>query len=438
MLGERHGAERCAGERSRARTRRRAFEGAAPILVASAPWLFISFLVVAYLYWVARWFETGLSHSYAPLGTMAVVLALPLLDNLGDELVRSMVLRMDNADRFRRVLRGAWRVVISLAALVIVAGLWGLDLIALAKGENAPGWASAAFDVAVTLLIGQLVWRLIQAALHTEKHIVGGDLEEVHDEMAGPSRLNTLIPLFRIMLLMVLVVVVLMIVLSSLGVSVGPLLASAGIIGIAIGFGAQTLVRDIFSGMFFLIDDAFRIGEYIELDQDIRGEVEALSIRSLQLRHHRGSIITIPFGELKNVTNHSRDWVIYKMSYRLEPDTDPAHVKKIVKRIGAEMLADPLHGAKFLEPLKSQGVFQIDDDSALVMRVKFKSKPRMQFVLRREIYHRMRAAFAEAGIKFARTKVEVVSADDAPDAAAAGAIAGQGQEGALKKASDAL
>ncbi|MEO1503791.1 MAG: mechanosensitive ion channel family protein, partial [Pseudomonadota bacterium] len=237
-------------------------------------------------------------------------------------------------------------------------------------------------------------------------------------------------------LLIVLTVVVLMIILSSLGVSIGPLLASAGIVGIAVGFGAQTLVRDIFSGMFFLIDDAFRVGEYIELDPETRGQVEAISIRSLQLRHHRGSVITIPFGEMKSVTNHNRDWVIYKMPFRLEPDTDPLKVKKIVKRIGFELLEDPEHGPKFLEPLKSQGVFQIDDDSALIMRVKFKCKPRMQFVLRREVYHRLQAAFDEAGIKFARKKVEVISSDPVAAGAAAALEAEKNQPGGLAGAGD--
>ncbi len=184
-------------------------------------------------------------------------------------------------------------------------------------------------------------------------------------------------------------------------------------------------MRDIFSGAFFLIDDAFRVGEYIELDQDLRGEVEAISIRSLQLRNHRGPVVTIPFGELKSVTNHNRDWVIYKMSFRMEPDVDPQKFKKLVKKVGAEFMEHPEHGPKFIEPLKSQGVYMIDDDSAQVFRVKFKCKPRAQFVLRREIYHRLREVFAENGIGLARRKVEVVSSggDEHAEQEAAAAMA---------------
>lgn len=397
----------------------------ARIAVAAAPAALIAYLALAWLYWLAHWLESGEQHLYGPVGTLVLLLTLPILDCLGFELVRSLIrAETPAADRYRAVLLGAWRMLTGILAVFIVASLWGLDLHALAKGEGAPRWADTLFDIAVTLLIARFVWQLILAALHRERPITGDD--EDGAETGAASRLDTLVPLFRNLLLTVLAVVVAMILLSAAGVSIGPLLASAGIVGIAVGFGAQTLVRDIFSGAFFLIDDAFRVGEYIELDEKLRGEVEAISIRSLQLRHHRGPVITIPFGELHNVVNHNRDWVIYKMSFRMEPDTDPAQVKKLVKEVGKEFLAHPEHGPKFIEPLKSQGVYMIDEDSALVIRVKFKCRPRAQFVLRREIYHRLREVFAEQGIHFARRKVEVVSASDsgaAPAAPLAGSAA---------------
>ncbi len=389
------------------------------LFAAAAPAVLIGYLLLAWLYWLGHWLERGAQRLEGPAGTLVVLLLLPLVDRLGQELVNSIIrLRSDASQRYRQVFRGAWRSLMAILAVFVIAELWGLDLLALAKGAEAAPWASTLFDVIVTLLIGQLIWRLIKAALYREKPNVGGDEGEEEHEVAPSSRLDTLLPLFRNILLGVLVIVVAMIALSSIGVDIGPLLASAGIIGIAIGFGAQTLVRDIFSGAFFLIDDAFRVGEYIELEGDLRGEVEAISIRSLQLRHHRGPVITIPFGELKSITNHNRDWVIYKMNFRMEPETDPQKVKKIVKEVGKELWGHPEHGAKFIEPLKSQGVYMIDDDSALVIRVKFMCKPRAQFVLRREIYHRLREVFAERGVKLARRKVEVVSGDQTPDDAA--------------------
>ena len=133
-------------------------------------------------------------------------------------------------------------------------------------------------------------------------------------------------------------------VLDSLGIQIGPLLAGAGVVGIAIGFGAQTLVKDIISGMFYLLDDAFRVGEYIQAGSH-KGTVESFSLRSIKLRHHRGPIATVPFGELGAVQNLSRDWVIDKITIGVTYDTDLDKVKKLVKQIGKE-----LHGRSGVRP----------------------------------------------------------------------------------------
>ncbi|MEL6475717.1 MAG: mechanosensitive ion channel family protein [Pseudomonadota bacterium] len=383
------------------------------IAVGTAPWLLTLYVGVAYLFWLAHWLERGQHQLLGPAGTLIVYVTLPVFDRLGREIIRSIVSGSSAlTERFRGVFFRAWRVALGIAALVLVLALWGLDLPRFLAGPLAPGWIGTAIDVAVTLLITWLIWELIKAALHSDKKFIAAG-EDV-DPATAPkaTRLDTLTPLFRNVLLAFVLAIGAMFMLSTAGVDIGPLLASAGILGIAVGFGAQALVRDIFSGMFFLIDDAFRVGEYIELSEELRGDVESISIRSLQLRHHRGPVITIPFGEMKNIINHTRDWVLYKMSFRMEPETDPKQFKKLVKRVGAEFMEHPDHGHKFFEPLKSQGVYYVDDDSALVFRVKFKCKPRAQFVLRREINHRLREVFEANGLKLARRKVEIVSGDE--------------------------
>ena len=167
------------------------------------------------------------------------------------------------------------------------------------------------------------------------------------------------------------------------------------------------------SGVFFLVDDAFRMDEYIDVGS-AKGRVEQISIRSLQLRHHRGAVHTIPFGEIKTLTNYSRDWVIMKLPMRLAYDTDPQKVKKIIKQIGEEMTGDPELSPSLLEPPKSQGVLQMDD-SAMILRVKFMARPGEQFVLRRELLHRIRAAFEREGIRFASREVTVHVSGDADE-----------------------
>lgn len=384
------------------------------LIATAAPVLLGLYICGAMLYWLGHWLESGRQRLDGPVGTLLALAAWPILDRLGMEITRAVLPGSESGLRFRAVVLGAWRMATGIAGGIAIAGLWGLDLIALVRGQEASGLVRGLGDVAISVLLARLAWAFVTAALPVHRHLPSDGAEETEEATVEASRRGTLAPLLRSLLQVLIVTVTVMTVLSSLGVDIGPLLASAGIIGIAIGFGAQSLVRDVFAGAFFLVDDAFRVGEYIELDSNLRGEVEAISIRSLQLRHHLGSIITVPFGELRAVRNHSRDWVIYKMAFRMDPSTDPEVLRKLVKGIGRELMEHPEHGRKFLEPLKSQGVTMVDDDASLVIRVKFKCKPGTQFVLRREVYHRLTAAFAARGLQMARRTVEVVAPPGSP------------------------
>ena len=128
----------------------------------------------------------------------------------------------------------------------------------------------------------------------------------------------------------------------------------------AIGFGAQALVKDVISGMFYLMDDASRIGEYIIAGR-YKGTVESFSLRSIKLRHHRGPIYTIPFGELGAIQNLSRDYVIDKLSFQVTYDTDLERARKLIKRAVQELASDPEIGPKIIEPLKMQRVENFGD-----------------------------------------------------------------------------
>lgn len=234
---------------------------------------------------------------------------------------------------------------------------------------------------------------------------VGGD----GGGMSNVSRLGTLLPLFRNFILSVVVVSISLIALLEIGVNVSPLFAGAGVVGLAVGFGSQALVRDIFSGAFFLFDDAFRKGEYIDIGT-VKGTVERISVRSFQLRHHLGALHTIPFGQIHVLTNYSRDWVIMKLPLRVTYDTDVEHVRKLIKKLGISLLDDPVIGATFIQPLKSQGVIEMQD-SAMIIRVKFMTKPGDQWLVRKKVYEEIRALFAREGITFAHREVTVRLAD---------------------------
>ncbi len=240
----------------------------------------------------------------------------------------------------------------------------------------------------------------------------GYSISEHGDEgaAAGATRLVTLLPLLRNFILIVIAAIAAMIALSELGVDIAPLFAGAGVVGLAVGFGSQALIRDIFSGAFFLVDDAFRLGEYIDVGA-VKGTVEKISIRSMQLRHHKGPLNTIPFGEITHLTNFSRDWVVMKLPLRVTYDTDVEKVRKLIKKLGQELLEHPEVGGSFLEPLKSQGVYQMED-SAMIIRVKFMTKPGDQFTIRKLVYSRLREMFEKEGIKFAHKEVTVRVAEN--------------------------
>jgi small-conductance mechanosensitive channel len=208
--------------------------------------------------------------------------------------------------------------------------------------------------------------------------------------------------------------------LSSMGIQIGPLLAGAGVVGIAVGFGAQTLVRDIFAGVFYLLDDAFRVGEYIQ-SGNYKGTVEAFSLRSVKIRHHRGSLFTVPFGELGAVQNMSRDWVIDKMSISVPYDTDLAKVKKVIKEVSRELMAEPELAANVIEPLKMQGVEQFGD-FAIEIRMKMMTKPGEQFVIRRRAYALIKQAFDANGLEFAFPTVTVAGGGEVSGAVAQEAL----------------
>jgi moderate conductance mechanosensitive channel len=208
--------------------------------------------------------------------------------------------------------------------------------------------------------------------------------------------------------------------LSALGIEIGPLIAGAGVVGVAIGFGAQTLVKDIISGMFYLLDDAFRIGEYI-VSGNYKGTVESFSLRSIKLRHHRGYLYTVPFGTLGAIENMSRDWVIDKMSIGITYDSDVDKARRIIKEIGKELQADPEFAPHIIETLKMQGVEQFGD-FAIQIRLKMMTKPGEQFVIRRRAYAMIKRAFDANGIKFAFPTVTVAGGGEATPAIAQTAL----------------
>ncbi|MGI9509256.1 MAG: mechanosensitive ion channel family protein, partial [Geminicoccaceae bacterium] len=314
-------------------------------------------------------------------------------------------------DLYRLIIDRLARFTLVILAVIGIGAVWGVGILSLSTSPTLAGRAfGIAVDITVALLIADLVWVWAKTAI--DRRMANFTAPEPGHTPGPEARMATLLPLLRKILMVTVIIMVVLIGLSSLGINIGPLLAGAGVMGIAIGFGAQALVRDIVSGIFFLIDDAFRVGEYIEMGE-LRGTVESISIRSLRVRHHRGAVHTIPFGELKSLTNYSRDWVVMKLEFRVGFDADLMLVKKIVKQIGKELQQNPDYGHHILEPLKSQGVRRMEEFN-MVIGVKFMAKPGEQWTIRRDAYQRIRDAFDAHGISFAQRNVKVEVVGDQP------------------------
>ncbi|WP_294226817.1 mechanosensitive ion channel family protein [uncultured Shimia sp.] len=386
--------------------------------VAGATWVLVSTLI-------------GLGKVQLLLGgahytTMFWLLIAPVIDTGIRGLVRHLVPPMQGEGKIaeeahiatKRSYVRIGRVIAVGAVLVIITRTWNVSLMSLL--QESAGIGDNLFSFAMTVIVGYVVYEAmslyINRRLAAEMTALGMTQDDAGgDEMggAGASRLSTVLPLTLVTAQGAIIVVFALLAIGNLGVDITPLLAGAGIAGLAIGFGAQKLVTDVVSGVFFLVDDAFRVGEYVEIEGTM-GAVEKISIRSMQLRHHRGPVHTIPYGEIPKLTNYSRDWVIMKLKFTVPFDTNPNQVKKIFKKIGQEMLVEELYKDDFLQPFKSQGVFDFDD-VGMIIRGKFMAKPGKQFMIRKEIYNRVKSEFNAAGIDFARREVRVALPDGAKD-----------------------
>lgn len=322
------------------------------------------------------------------------------------------------ASAFQRAIRAGAGGLIWAGSLYLMASLWAGFLLGVSSTQfadftrQASGIAFLGFGGWVALVF---LRAFFDAYTPKPKTIMPGDEDTPHEESV-PSRLATVLPVLRGVVLSAVIGLTALVVLSRMGVDIGPLLAGFGILGLAISFGSQALVRDIVSGFFFMLEDAFRVGEYVDNGR-LKGTVEKISLRSVQLRHQSGQIHTVPFGQIASLTNSSRDWATVKFNVRLDHSADIEVARKTIKKTGIAMMEDPEFGPHFIAPLKMQGVADITD-SAVVVRLKFTAKPNQASGVQREALKRIYRALNEAKVPFASNAV-TVRGGDANSAAAA-------------------
>jgi len=387
-------------------------------------WLPISLtaIVALFLFFVFGLSLGLLSYYYGVTSSVAVLLVLLVLERLIDrgwhEADQAVDYRWAGTDTLVTYsMRRIMQVLVPLMAVLALVWIW-LDAIKLPEAQETRALHSTMAALA-TLLIAYVAWVLCQLAIDRNMQSVGAGPKlpgtDDDSESAPGSRLQTMLPLLRAAFGILVAVIAALIVLSRLGIDTAPLIAGAGVFGLAISFGSQSMVRDIISGLFYMWDDAFRVGEYIDTGR-LKGTVEKLGIRSLKLRHHNGPLHTIPYGQLGAVTNLSRDFATIKFNLKLEPGTDIELVRRTAKQIGLAMQQDPEIAAEVMLPLKLQGIAEITEN-AVVARFKFTARPVKPSWVQREYLKRIYQVFAEKGITFASGALTLQTAPHQPVAA---------------------
>ena len=277
----------------------------------------------------------------------------------------------------------------------LAARLWGVSLAEVVeKNVAARGIAHAVTAIIATVFISWLLWILVDTAI-TEALNPGGP----RNKSRNPSmRARTMLPLLRNVLLVTIMTIAGIVTAANLGINVTPLLAGAGVIGLAIGFGAQSLVTDLITGLFIIIEDTISVGDWIDVDGGHAGTVEHLSIRTVRLRDGQGAIHAIPFSQIKIVKNLSRDFAYAVFEVRISFSTDVDQITQLIREVGADLMADFRYRREMLGPIEVWGLDRFDPNW-MVVKGQIKTRPLQQWSVARAFNLRLKRKMDEAGIE---------------------------------------
>ncbi|MEZ5931850.1 MAG: mechanosensitive ion channel [Alphaproteobacteria bacterium] len=296
-------------------------------------------------------------------------------------------------NRYLGLLQGFAVSLVYFLILLALVHIWGFNLFTLIGGWLSDDTWSRVKSAATVVGVSFLVWELISTLI--ENYLDSIDDSGTRVERSARSR--TLLPLLRTFLFLVICTVVTLTTLSTLGVDVTPVLAAAGVIGIAIGFGSQKLVQDIINGLFILFQDTIAVGEVVDVAGH-SGVVERISVRTIGLRDLSGRAHTIPFSEVTTITNHTKDFAFAELNIGISYREDVDEVMEVIRQLGAELETDPIQGENILEPIQVLGVDQFAD-SAVMIKARIKTRPMTQWGIKRAFNRLMKYRFDELGIE---------------------------------------
>nr|WP_322010011.1 mechanosensitive ion channel domain-containing protein [Paraburkholderia sp. J12] len=306
----------------------------------------------------------------------------------------------------RRLLRFAGTLVIVfiwLAYFESCARLWDISLARIIEASVAArGIAHAIFAIGVTVFLAWLVWIVLDTAILEALNPSGPRTKG----RAPSTRARTMLPLVRNAVLVTILTIAGIVTAANLGINVTPLLAGAGVIGLAIGFGAQSLVSDLITGLFIIIEETISVGDWIDLDNGHAGTVEHLSIRTVRLRDGQGAIHAIPFSQIKIVKNLSRDFAYAVFEVRVPFSVELDTVTRLIREVGAELVADFRYRREILGPVEVWGLDRFEPNW-MVVKGQIKTRPLQQWSVARAFNARLKHRMDEAGIEMPVPQMQV-------------------------------
>jgi small-conductance mechanosensitive channel len=337
-------------------------------------------------------FGTILILSLAKLADMAMRRVVQRAFRITPELAARYPGLEARANRYLPVLKGAASLAIGAIALLFLLESWGLEAFAwFGRGKLGNRLVSSIVSITLTITLALVIWEGVNAAIQRHLERLSRDAKA-----AQSARVRTLLPMLRTALLVMILIFVALSVLAEIGVNVAPLIAGAGVVGIAVGFGSQRLVQDVITGIFLLLEDAVAVGDVVQLG-GLSGVVEHLSIRSIKLRAVDGSLHIIPFSAVTSVTNQTRDFAFAVIDVNVDYAEDTDHVAQTLREIAAEMRQDPRWRPVIRDDLDVMGVDKLGD-SGVVIRVRLKTEPSQRWAVAREMNRRIKRRFDELGI----------------------------------------
>ncbi|MSO65741.1 MAG: mechanosensitive ion channel [Alphaproteobacteria bacterium] len=309
------------------------------------------------------------------------------------------------ANRYLTVLLRMIEAALIVVAVLLVLDAWHIRLLALIETDRGSNLLSRGLSIVLVVALAALTWELGSAALD---RLLARPAAAAAN--GGQTRLRTLHPLAKNVLYVVVMLVSAIAVLSELGVNVAPLLAGAGVVGLAIGFGAQTLVKDVITGAFIIFENSLGIGDVVTAGGRT-GTVEGISIRTIRLRDQQGHVHTIPFSVVDTVVNMTRDFAFVPIEIGVAYRENVGDVFAVLGKITEAMRADPAFAADILAPLEVLGIERFAD-SAVIIQVRLKTAPSRQWAVRRAFNLRLKERFDAEGIEMPFPHMTVYFGED--------------------------